>query len=86
MSKQLGLASPVIGGSVDEMLLARLEQQNSELRNDPKNRVLQNLQREAVRRSIENLKHDRESKGTDAENGDFDWGRWFFWLHSVPKA
>lgn len=86
MSKQLGLASPVIGGSVDEMLLARLEQQNSELRKDPKNRVLQNLQREAVRRSIENLKHDRVSKGTDAENGDFDWGRWFFWLHSVPKA
>jgi hypothetical protein len=74
MSKQLGLASPVTGGSVDEMLLARLEQQNSELRKDPKNRVLQNLQREAVRRSVENLKHDKANKGIDGE-GEYDWGR-----------
>jgi hypothetical protein len=73
MSKQLGLASPVVGGSVDEMLLARLEQQNTELRKDPKNRVLQNLQREAVRRSVENLKQDKANKGVDGE-GDYDWG------------
>ncbi|KAH8555847.1 rab-GTPase-TBC domain-containing protein [Umbelopsis sp. PMI_123] len=75
MSKQLGLASPVTGGSVDEMLLARLEQQNSELRKDPKNRVLQNLQREAVRRSVENLKHDKANKGIDGE-GEYDWEFW----------
>lgn len=73
MSKQLGLVSPVVGGSVDEMLLARLEQQNTELRKDPKNRVLQNLQREAVRRSVENLKQDKANKGVDGE-GDYDWG------------
>ncbi|KAI9287687.1 rab-GTPase-TBC domain-containing protein [Umbelopsis sp. AD052] len=75
MSKQLGLASPVAGGSVDEMLLARLEQQNTELRKDPKNRVLQNLQREAVRRSVENLKQDKANKGADSE-GDYDWEFW----------
>jgi len=79
MSKQLGLASPVVGGSVDEMLLARLEQQNTELRKDPKNRVLQNLQREAVRRSVENLKQDKANKGVDGE-GDYDWGNVSCWF------
>jgi hypothetical protein len=79
MSKQLGLASPVVGGSVDEMLLARLEQQNTELRKDPKNRVLQNLQREAVRRSVENLKQDKANKGVDGE-GDYDWGNVFLFV------
>jgi hypothetical protein len=77
MSKHFG--SPMIGASasVDELLLARLEQQNSELRSDPKNRVLQNLQREAVRRSVEQLKQEKLSLSSDGDKGDYDWGKVF---------
>ncbi|KAJ2960502.1 hypothetical protein NQZ79_g4142 [Umbelopsis isabellina] len=76
MSKQLTLPLKGTSSSVDELLLARLEQQNSELRSDPKNRVLQNLQREAVRRSVEQLKQEKLSMSSDGDKGDYDWEFW----------